>query len=58
VLFFSRRNALAVVLLRKMQLGVMGLGDYSTPLEYGRSHVTRRIRDGEDKPILLMPRAL
>jgi hypothetical protein len=32
---FLQRNALAVVLLKKMQLGVMGLGDYSTALEYG-----------------------
>jgi hypothetical protein len=32
------------------------LGDYSTALEYEMSHVLRRIRDGEDKPIFLMPR--
>jgi hypothetical protein len=53
VLFFARRNTLAVVLLKKMQLGVMGLGDYSTALKYGPSHVTRRIRDDEEKPIFL-----
>jgi hypothetical protein len=32
------------------------LGDYSTALEYETSHVLRRIRDGEDNPISLMPR--
>jgi len=56
--FFSATKCAGSVLLKKMQLGVMGSGDYSTALDYGRFHVTRRIRVGEDKPIFLMPRAL
>jgi hypothetical protein len=45
-----------VVLLEKNAAWRARLGDYSTALEYEMSHVLRRIRDGEDKPIFLMPR--
>jgi hypothetical protein len=51
--FFSRPKAFAVVLLKKMRLGLIDWGDYSTALEYEPSHVLRRIRYGEEKPIFL-----
>src|SRR4029077_76298 len=55
VRFFARPIASAVVLLERNATWRARLGDYSTALEYETSHVLRRIRDGEDNPIFLMP---
>jgi hypothetical protein len=52
IAFFARPIAFAVVLLEKNAAWRARLGDYSTALEYETSHVLRRIRDGEEKPIL------
>jgi hypothetical protein len=54
--FFARPIAFAVVLLEKNATWRARLGDYSTALEYEMSHVLRRIRDGEEKPIFLISR--
>jgi hypothetical protein len=51
VRFFARPIAFVVVLLEKNAAWLARLGDYSTALEYEISHLLRRIRDGEDKPI-------
>jgi hypothetical protein len=56
VRFFARPIAFAAVLFEKNAAWRARLGDYSTALEYETSHVLRRIRDGEDNPISLMPR--
>jgi hypothetical protein len=51
--FFSRLIASEVVLLEENAAWRARLGDYSAALEYETSHVLRRIRNGEDKPIFL-----
>jgi hypothetical protein len=45
--FFCATKCAGSGFVEKMQLGVMGLGDYSTALEYEPSNIVGRTRGGE-----------
>jgi hypothetical protein len=53
--FFARQNAFRGGFVEKNAAWFVRLGDYSTALEYEPSHLLRRIRDGEEKPVFLRP---